>query len=86
MTRTECGLDDSDKSSESELNALLFFSAGPNDLSVEQEETDSGDGSDDAKNDKVKWAQLNKRWVNPIYLYVDAYYEGDRHLCDQGGV
>ena len=69
--------DNRDKSSESESNAPLFFSAGPNESSVEAEETYSEDNNDDAK---VSCAQLKKRWANSIHLYVEADDEDDCHV------
>ena len=77
--------DNSDESSESVSNALLFFDVGPDDSLVEPEEMDFGDDNDDTKNEGGQVAQLDKRWAKPIHLYFEAL-EGDCHpchLCDQ---
>ena len=45
------------------------------------DEIDSGEDKTSPRTREAKLAQLDKRWVNHIHLLVEAYDEGDRHLC-----
>ena len=63
---------------EDDSNAQLIFSAGADPPSAEPEEMDSeDDNDDDTKNER---GQLEKRWMDPIHLYVEALNKGDHHL------
>ncbi|CAE1301974.1 AP1G1 [Acanthosepion pharaonis] len=64
--------DGSDKSSESDSNLLLFFSAGPDYSSMEPAETDAEDNDDNANNKRdqthISWTMVFKGMPTPKRL------------------